>query len=163
MTERDGFGNTDIIGVDSMDLQCNLEFDEFNKVTNALNKLAEYEELEERCCKENSWGLKMLTEKWKEIIEDIQELYEYRKAEEQNRLLKLPCKAGQKVCLLRKDIKNVIDGEITSIRIGEFASDMKIFIIDDNRYTDISFDKIGDIVFFTREDAEAALKELERG
>ena len=48
LTERDEFGNTDIIGVDSMDLQCNLEFDEFNKVTNALNKLAEYEELEEK-------------------------------------------------------------------------------------------------------------------
>ena len=64
---------------------------------------------------------------------------------------------------MRKDIKSVIDGEITSIRIGEFASGMKIFIIDDNRYTEVSFDKIGDIVFFTREEAEAALKELERG
>lgn len=48
LTERDEFGNADIIGVDSMDLQCNLEFDEFNKVTNALNKLAEYEDLEEQ-------------------------------------------------------------------------------------------------------------------
>lgn len=93
----------------------------------------------------------------------IDKLAEYEDLEEQNRLIKLPCKAGQKVCLLRKDIKTVIDGEITSIRIGEFASDMKIFIIYDNRYTDISFDKIGDIVFFTREEAEAALKELERG
>lgn len=45
LTQRDKFGNADIIGVDSMDLQCNLEFDEFNKVTNALNKLAEYEEI----------------------------------------------------------------------------------------------------------------------
>lgn len=90
-------------------------------------------------------------------------LAEYEDLEEQNKLLKLPCKAGQKVFLLRKDIKTVIDGEITSIRIGEFASDMKIFIIDDNRYTDASFDKIGDIVFFTKEEAEAALEELERG
>ena len=105
LTERDGFGNTDIIGVDSMDLQCNLEFDEFNKVTNALNKLAEYEELEERCCKENSWGLKMLTEKWKEFIEDIQELYEYRKAEEQGRLLKLPCAVGDTVYRVHKGTK----------------------------------------------------------
>ena len=87
----------------------------------------------------------------------------YKDLEEQNRLLELPCKAGQKVFLLRKDIKIIIDGEITSIRIGEFASDMKIFMIDDNRYTDASFDKIGDIVFFTKEEAEAALEELERG
>jgi len=47
LTKRDEFGNADIIGVNSMDLQCNLEFDEFNKVTNALNKLARYEDLEE--------------------------------------------------------------------------------------------------------------------
>lgn len=48
LTGRDEFGNADIIGVDGMDLQCNLGFDEFNKVTNALNKLAEYEDLEEQ-------------------------------------------------------------------------------------------------------------------
>ena len=46
MTERDEFGNADIIGVDSEDLQLNLGFDELNKVTNALNRLAEYEEME---------------------------------------------------------------------------------------------------------------------
>lgn len=90
-------------------------------------------------------------------------LDEYEGLEEQGRLMKLPCKAGQKVFLLRKDIKSVIDGEITSIRIGEFASGMKIFIVDDNRYTDVSFDKIGDIVFFTREEAEAALEKLGKG
>ena len=93
----------------------------------------------------------------------MEKLEEYENLEEQGKLLKLPCKAGQKVYLLRKDIKSVIDGEITSIRIGEFASGMNIFIIDDNRYTDASFDKIGNIVFFTREESEAALKELERG
>ena len=46
MTFRDLFGNADIIGVDSEDLQLNLGFDELNKVTNALNRLAEYEEME---------------------------------------------------------------------------------------------------------------------
>lgn len=95
------------------------------------------------------------------ISQCFEKLGAYEDLEEHGKLLKLPCKAGQKVYLLRKDIKAVIDGEITSIRIGEFASDMKIFIIEDNRYTDSSFDKIGDIVFFTREEAEAALKELE--
>lgn len=90
----------------------------------------------------------------------MERLAEYETLEEQGKLLKLPCKAGQKVFLLRKDIKSVIDGEISSIRLGEFANEIKIFIIDDNRYTDASFDKIGDIVFFTREEAESALKEL---
>lgn len=32
------------MGVDSMDLQCNLAFDEFNRVTQALNRLAHYED-----------------------------------------------------------------------------------------------------------------------
>lgn len=47
LTKRDEFGNADIIGVDSEELQCNLGFEELNKVTDALNKLAEYEDLEE--------------------------------------------------------------------------------------------------------------------
>ncbi len=117
----------------------------------AIQKETFYEDMECRRCFDLYTG------------KAIDKLAEYEDLEEQNRLLKLPCKAGQKVFLLRKDIKIIIDGEITSIRIGEFASDMKIFMIDDNRYTDASFDKIGDIVFFTKEAAEAALKELERG
>jgi len=48
LTERDGFGNADIISVDSEDLQLNLDFDGLNKVTDALNKLAGYEDLEEQ-------------------------------------------------------------------------------------------------------------------
>lgn len=48
LTEYDEFGNAGIRGVDSADLQLNLEFEEFNKVTSALNKLAECEDLEGR-------------------------------------------------------------------------------------------------------------------
>lgn len=96
----------------------------------------------------------------KEVLE-YHMLEEYKGLEEQGKLLKLPCKAGQKVHLLRKDIKTVIDGEVISFDIGEFAKDMRVYITDDNRYTNISFDKVGNIVFFTREEAGAALKELE--
>ena len=46
LTERDEYGNADIIGVDSSELQGSLEFDELNLVTNALNKLADYEDAE---------------------------------------------------------------------------------------------------------------------
>ena len=48
LTKRDEFGNADIIGVDSTDLQYNLEFDDLIKATEALNKLAKYEDLEEQ-------------------------------------------------------------------------------------------------------------------
>lgn len=47
LTKKDEYGNADILGVDSRDL-LNLDFGSFNKVTNALNKLAEYEDLEEQ-------------------------------------------------------------------------------------------------------------------
>ena len=46
LTERDEYGNADIIGVDSADLQMNLEFEQLNLVTCALNQLAHYEESE---------------------------------------------------------------------------------------------------------------------
>ena len=44
LTSRDEYGNANIIGVDSEDLQLNLKFDEFNRVTDALNRLAAYED-----------------------------------------------------------------------------------------------------------------------
>lgn len=47
LTKRDEYGNADIIGVDSSELQLNLEFEELNKVTDALNRLATYEDTEE--------------------------------------------------------------------------------------------------------------------
>ena len=47
LTERDEFGNADIVGVDMADLQLNLDFEQFNLVTAALNKLADYEERSE--------------------------------------------------------------------------------------------------------------------
>lgn len=46
LTERDEYGNADIIGVDSEDLQLNLDFEGFNRVTEALNRLAAYEDTE---------------------------------------------------------------------------------------------------------------------
>lgn len=44
-TERDEFGNADIIGVGGADLQLSLEFDELNAVTDALNRLATLEDI----------------------------------------------------------------------------------------------------------------------
>ena len=47
LTERDEFGNADIIGLES-DLFCgDMSFEELNLVTNVLNKLAAFEDDEE--------------------------------------------------------------------------------------------------------------------
>ncbi len=48
LTERDEFGNVDIIGVDSMKLEYDVGFDDYDKLTDAMKKLAEYEDLEEQ-------------------------------------------------------------------------------------------------------------------
>ena len=45
LTERDEYGNANIIGVDSQDLQLNLEYDQFDDVTSALNRLADFEDM----------------------------------------------------------------------------------------------------------------------
>uniref|UniRef100_A0AAU8AYX2 DUF551 domain-containing protein n=1 Tax=Dulem virus 35 TaxID=3145753 RepID=A0AAU8AYX2_9CAUD len=62
--------------------------------TDLYEALKHYEDLEDQCIKETTWSLRMFLKKWNEFFEDIQELYEYRKLEEQGLLLKLPC-AGQ--------------------------------------------------------------------
>jgi hypothetical protein len=48
LTERDEFGNADIIGLDSHELAGGLHFDELNKLTSALNRFAELEDKIER-------------------------------------------------------------------------------------------------------------------
>lgn len=60
-------------------------------------KLAEYEDLEEQCIAENQCGIGELLLKWKAFFDDIAELYDYRKAEEQGLLLRNP-----------KDLENAI-------------------------------------------------------
>lgn len=46
-------------------------------------KLAKYEDLEEQCVKDNQFGLHVLCEKWKAFFEDIAELLDYRKKQEE--------------------------------------------------------------------------------
>ena len=145
LTERDEFGNADIIGVDSEELQINLDLAELNRVTVALNKLAAYEDLEEQCIKETTWGLRMLLSKWKEFFEDIQELYEYRRLNKQGRLLKLPCEVGDVVYRLYTvdDVVKVYEHRITTLT---------------NIVNIMETGEIGKTVFLTQEAAEAALK-----
>lgn len=121
------------------------------QVGHAVDKLAEYEELEEQCIQENSWGLRMLLHKWKEFIEDIQKLYNYRKLEEQGRLLKLPCVVGDTVFEIYKGeiIERIVRGIL--FRGGELWGQ------DGNGS---NFGIFGKTVFLTKEDAESALKEM---
>lgn len=83
LTERDEYGNADIIGVDSADLQLNLSYEEFNRVTEALNKLAAYEDIGPT------------PEQLKEIdrlyAEQAAKLQHYEELRQQGRLPEFPC------------------------------------------------------------------------
>lgn len=132
----------------TFDLDITCDKSEIMKILKLAEKLKEYEDLEEQCCKENSWGLKMLTEKWKGFIEDIQELYEYRKAEEQGKLLKLPCAVGDTVYTL-----NPLPSGKTVLAETTADAFFCVLCTLEGRF--------GKTVFATREEAESALKELQ--
>ncbi len=85
----------------------------------------------------------------------VDKLAEYEDLEEQKRLLKLPCAVGDKVFIIVG--KDISKQTVKKIIIREDS-----VIIEANKRI---FNKIcfGKTVFLTREEAEAALKELERG
>lgn len=114
--------------------------------------LKAYEDLEEQCIEENQCGLRELLLKWKAFFDDIAELYEYRKAEEQGLLLRLPCKVGDAVYIVvGKDIspQRIVEIRISSGNGTEFVTNRRTF----------HKSAIGETVFLTREEAEAALAE----
>ena len=83
--------------------------------------------------------------------EDAEKFVEWKEAEEQNRLLKLPCAVGDTVYVLRLD------------NTAYMMNNEKVWEIVEDKFEIFHFDSIGKTVFFTREEAEATLKELERG
>ena len=61
-------------------------------VGEAIDKLAAYEDLEERCISKCGCGLNMVIQKYKEFLDNMHELAEYWSMEDQGLLLKLECR-----------------------------------------------------------------------
>ena len=164
--EDEGKENMDRLTVKATSGFIHLKDNRESTVNVAIKKLSDLEDLEEQCIKENLWGLRMLLYKWKEFIEDIQELYEYRKLEKQNKLLKLPCTVDDTVFYLfpNDDRKWYIDEmKVCFISMQENQKERMICDIylennDAKAYADLC--DFGKMVFLTREEAEAALKEM---
>lgn len=149
---------------------CRGEFE----ATACVEKLAEYEDLEEQCIKETTFCLRMLLKKWKDFLEDIQELYWYRGLEKQNRLLKLPCANWMDIVFGNQEMFWGIDLDYIENPIREITVDSSdrmtwyrgwetvVLKGTDENGLDWEFlpAEIGNTVFLTREEAEAALKEL---
>lgn len=135
LTERDEFGNADIIGVDSQELTEGLDFNQLNLVTEALNRLAAYEDT------------RLEPERVAELAQ----------AEKDGRLVVLPCKVGDTVWRIIDDCefpgdcgtKMKCNGcEYRNLFIEEWA--FQLSLLGQNG-------KLNPPFFLTREAAEAAL------
>ena len=81
------------------------------------------------------------------VNQAIKKLYEYETAEEEGRLVVLPCKVGDIVYKIMCQRDNFDDRPYRIITSVNFRLDMA--------------DDIGKTVFLTREEADKALKEME--
>ena len=96
----------------------------------------------------------------------VEKLAEYENAEEEGRLVVLPCKLNETAYLLldkRDFTEKIIKCRIREISIGFYG--MKLSLISEDsmighlKWHDVN--EIGKTVFLTREEAEKALKEME--
>ena len=101
-----------------------------------------------RCYKMTRWA-----EKAKE------KLAEYEAAEEEGRLVVLPCKVGDTVWTFYDDMSDVVDFTVEKIQI-EFDKNGKPYFLIDGM--DFEEDCLGKTLFFDREEAEKALKEMNK-
>ena len=91
----------------------------------------------------------------KQVAEYLRKFKEYEDLEEQGRLIKLPCKIGDKVWHISgRDIKEDVISGI------EYSYDGMFYIWSNE---DTWLGGFNDIVFLTKSEAEAKLKELRGG
>ena len=108
----------------------------------------------------------------KQVAEYLRKLKDYEDAEEQGRLVKLPCKVGDTVWQIMvvgvqgKNIKyGIFKAVVTTISV-DYQMNFLISTIteDEERYrNEVTSTAIGETMFFTKSEAEAKLKELRGG
>lgn len=84
--------------------------------------------------------------------EDAEKFVEWKEAEEQNRLIKLPCAVGDTVYIVKGG--EVLRNYVVQIHITQVEAQTFFSCYDDC----FGIEQIGKTVFLTREEAEAALK-----
>lgn len=101
--------------------------------------------------------------RWAEKAKE--KLAEYETAEDEGRVVVLPCKVGQDLFGIynRTIIDGYADGYLLEKTSVHSDADHWIWLQDKNlkNYWKIAFAEIGKTVFLTREEAEKALKEME--
>lgn len=102
-------------------------------------------------CGENSYQYKGLL---------LEALGKYEDAEEQGLLLRLPCKVGDTVYRINKASKKISEHKVLKIETEMLETFFATKIWFENY--DFTFaHRFGEVIFFTREEAEAKLKEKE--
>ena len=98
-------------------------------------------------------------EKYPDYISAAEKLARYEDLEEQGRLITLPCKIGDTVWNIRwwDDITKtrVIDGETYFRHIMKHK-------VTKSQFSLFDYEELGKTVFLTKEEAEAALKEVDK-
>ena len=100
----------------------------------------------------------------------IDKLAEYETAEDEGRLVVLPCKPWDKVYALfiidvidKKPIYKIFQTKVTKITIDRFRVLFSFETLDQNKYnSEGTMEAFGETVFLTREEAEKALEEMEK-
>ena len=95
----------------------------------------------------------------------IEKLAEYETAEEEGRLVVLPCKVGDTVWMVHQILTSTVNNVISKMPVTELRGNRlnPIWFAIDGEYGRTSFhpSEIGKTVFLTREEAEKALKKME--
>lgn len=109
----------------------------------------------DRCDKPNDWK-----------NDCIKKLAEYETAEEEGRLVVLPCKVGDTVWMVHQRLTSTVNNVISKMTVTELRGNRlnPIWFVIDGEYGRTSFhpSEIGKTVFLTREEAEKALEEMEK-
>lgn len=98
----------------------------------------------------------------------FEKLAEYEDLEEQGLLIRLPCRVGDTIYRINQYAKeSIISMKVLQIRFGELCignSFLRIDAINDEDMGEFCYFKenIGKTVFLTKEEAEAALKEINK-
>ena len=96
-------------------------------------------------------------------------LAEYENAEEEGRLVVLPCKVGDTVYQLfvtdiidKKIIYKIFQSKVTRIIIDRFRTIFSFETLDENKYkSELTMESFGETVFLTREETDKTLNEIE--
>ncbi len=91
------------------------------------------------------------------VPEWIDKYIEYRKLENEGRLIRLPFNVGDDVYVLRHDIEAIEEGEIYCFTKHRFALMMRISM-GHSRMAEINVNEIGRTVFISKQEAEKALE-----